>query len=135
LADKVFAYEPDGSLKLYTGGYTYYQQRREAEKAARVPRQESAPAAPKSVQEKPRSQDKPRRFTFSEQKEYAEIEGVIASTEGELKVVHKLMEQSAADYGKLNELSQQETALSAKLDQLMERWTYLEEIAEAQQDS
>ena len=82
-----------------------------------------------------RSQDKPRRFTFSEQKEYAEIEGVIASTEGELKVVHKLMEQSAADYGKLNELSQQETALSAKLDQLMERWTYLEEIAEAQQDS
>ncbi len=135
LADKVFAYEPDGSLKLYTGGYTYYQQRREAEKAARVPRQESAPAAPKSVQEKPRSQDKPRRFTFSEQKEYAEIEGVIASTEGELKVVHKLMEQSTADYGKLNELSQQETALSAKLDQLMERWTYLEEIAEAQQDS
>lgn len=135
LADKVFAYEPDGSLKLYTGGYTYYQQRRETEKAARVPRQESAPAAPKSVQEKPRSQDKPRRFTFSEQKEYAEIEGVIASTEGELKVVHKLMEQSAADYGKLNELSQQETALSAKLDQLMERWTYLEEIAEAQQDS
>lgn len=135
LADKVFAYESDGSLKLYTGGYTYYQQRREAEKAARVPRQESAPAAPKSVQEKPRSQDKPRRFTFSEQKEYAEIEGVIASTEGELKVVHKLMEQSAADYGKLNELSQQETALSAKLDQLMERWTYLEEIAEAQQDS
>ena len=135
LADKVFAYEPDGSLKLYTGGYTYYQQRREAEKAARVPRQESAPAVPKSVQEKPRSQDKPRRFTFSEQKEYAEIEGVIASTEGELKVVHKLMEQSAADYGKLNELSQQETALSAKLDQLMERWTYLEEIAEAQQDS
>ena len=135
LADKVFAYEPDGSLKLYTGGYTYYQQRREAEKAARVPRQESAPAVPKSVQEKPRSQDKPRRFTFSEQKEYAEIEGVIASTEGELKVVHKLMEQSTADYGKLNELSQQETALSAKLDQLMERWTYLEEIAEAQQDS
>ena len=45
------------------------------------------------------------------------------------------MEQSAADYGKLSELSQQEAALSKKLDQLMERWTYLEEIAEAQQDS
>ncbi len=135
LADKVFAYEPDGSLKLYTGGYTYYQQRREAEETSHAPRQESAPTASKSLQERPRSQDKPRRFTFSEQKEYAEIEGVIASTEGELKVVHKLMEQSAADYGKLSELSQQEAALSKKLDQLMERWTYLEEIAEAQQDS
>ena len=74
-----------------------------------------------------------RRFTFKEQKEYAEIEGVIASKEGELKVVQLQMEQHAADYGRLNELSKEEGRLQAELEHLMERWAYLEEIAENQQ--
>ena len=67
------------------------------------------------------------------QKEYAEIEGIIASKEGELKVVQLQMEQNAANYGKLNELSKEESRLQAELEHLMERWAYLEEIAENQQ--
>ena len=43
------------------------------------------------------------------------------------------MEQNAANYGKLNELSKEESRLQAELEHLMERWAYLEEIAENQQ--
>ena len=43
------------------------------------------------------------------------------------------MEQHAADYGRLNELSKEEGRLQAELEHLMERWAYLEEIAENQQ--
>ena len=73
-----------------------------------------------------------RRFTFKEQKEYAEIEGVIASKEGELKVVQLQMAENATNFGKLNELAKEETRLNAELEHLMERWEYLEAIAEEQ---
>ena len=43
------------------------------------------------------------------------------------------MAQNASDYGKLNELTKEETRLQEKLDYLMERWTYLEEIVEQMQ--
>ena len=138
LADKVFVYASGGVLRLYAGGYSYYKQK-EAEQSAQA---EAAgePAKPaEEKREKPAAKAQktektgPRRFTFKEQKEYAEIEGVIASTEGELKVTRLQMEQNAADYGKLSELSKEEARLSEKLDALMERWAYLEEIAEENQ--
>lgn len=137
LADKVFAYEPDGRLRMYAGGYTYYQERR-AEELAQTAAARPAPAADKADKAKGAPTARPRpaaapKLTFREQKEYEEIEDVIASKEGELKVVRLQMEQSAADYGRLAELSREEQRLSAELDHLMERWTYLEGIAEAQQ--
>ena len=85
------------------------------------------------MQERPAREAK-RRLSFGEQKEYAEIESVIASKEGELKVVRLEMQQNASDYTRLAELGREETRLAAELDHLMERWAYLEEIAE-QQDS
>ncbi len=139
LADKVFVYEPGGALRLYAGGYSYYKQKEAEEKA----QAEAAGEPPKPATEEKRAKPAakapktektgPRRFTFKEQKEYAEIEGVIASTEGELKVTRLQMEQNAADYGTLAELSKEEARLSEKLDALMDRWAYLEEIAEENQ--
>ena len=135
LADKVFVYQPDGSLRMYAGGYSYYKEKEreeEAEKAAAEP-------APKKVEEheKPKASERPqrqakKRLSFGEQKEYAEIEGVIASKEGELKVVRLEMQQAATNYTRLAELGREETRLSSELDHLMERWAYLEEIAEHQ---
>ena len=130
LAKRVFVYEPDGSLRQYTGGYSYYKAQAEAEAADAAPPQKK-PAAAKPepvVREKPA--EKKRRFTFKEQKEYEEIDAVIASTEGELKVVRLQMAENAADYGRLNELSKEEARLAAHLEELTERWAYLEEIAE-----
>ena len=132
LADKVFAYEDGGRLRMYSGGYTYYREKlAEQEQAA-------APVKEKPVKEKaaPVREKNPqpvqKKFTFKEQKEYAEIEGVIASKEGELKVVQLQMAENATDFTRLNELAAEERRLTAELEHLMERWTYLEEIAESQ---
>ena len=133
LADKVFVYESDGSLTMYAGGYSYYQEKLAAKAAVLS---EVPAGKPQSVKEPaksaPRTESRPK-LTFKEQKEYAEIEGIIASKEGELKVIQLQMEQHAADYGRLNELSKEENRLQAELEHLMERWAYLEEIAEKQQ--
>ncbi|WP_270838054.1 ABC-F family ATP-binding cassette domain-containing protein [Mitsuokella multacida] len=139
LADKVFVYQPDGSLRLYAGGYSYYKEKEREEEEERAEKAQSAPPAASEKREAKKMQERPareakRRLSFGEQKEYAEIEGVIASKEGELKVVRLEMQQNASDYTRLAELGREETRLSAELDHLMERWAYLEEIAE-QQDS
>ena len=132
LADKVFAYEDGGRLRMYSGGYTYYREKL-AEQA-----QAAAPVKEKPVKEKaaPVREKNPqpvqKKFTFKEQKEYAEIEGIIASKEGELKVVQLQMAENATDFTRLNELAAEERRLTAELEHLMERWTYLEEIAESQ---
>ena len=138
LVKKVFVYEPGGHLRQYAGGYSYYKAQIEAqaENAAQVTDAAAVSAAAaeksKSPVPKPSQPAGRRRFTFREQKEYDEIEDVIASTEGELRVVRLQMAECAADYGRLNELSQEEERLSSQLEHLMERWSYLEEIAEEQ---
>ena len=134
LADKVFVYQKDGSLRQYPGGYSYYkgieeqeQQTMQAQTQQSMPKKEVKPA---KTREKANA---PKKLSFKEQREYDEIEAIIAETEGELKVVQLQMTQNASNYGKLNELTKEETRLQEKLDYLMERWAYLEEIVEQMQ--
>jgi ABC transport system ATP-binding/permease protein len=136
LATKVFVLQNDGHLRQYMGGYTDYRIQAEADMQA-----ESACMKPKlketqdeEVKERQsiRHVEAKRRFTFKEQKEYEAIEAVIQSTEGELRVTRQQMADCVSDYTRLNALAEDEVRLSAELERLMLRWTYLEEIAENQ---
>ena len=142
LADKSFVYKPGGVLRMYPGGYSYYKEKEaeeQAEAAAAEAQKPAArkPAAPESSAETAPAANgaagqsaRPKKLTFKEQKEYAEIEDIIASKEGELRATELLMQQNASDYGKLADLTKDQQRLQAELDHLMERWAYLEEIAE-----
>ena len=132
LAKKVFVYEPDGQLRMYMGGYSDYKAQLAAETAAesapvRVSREKPAAANAPAAAQRPK-----KKLTLGEEKEYAEIEAVIASKEGELRVVELQMAECAADYGRLNELTKEQQRLSGELEKLMDRWAYLEEFANAQ---
>lgn len=132
LADKVFVYEPDGNLRMYAGGYSYYKEKAASEEALQPTIESSLPKKEKVAATASLKAETKHRLTFKEQKEYAEIEDVIASKEGELKVVQLQMSKNASDYSKLNELSREQERLQADLDNLLARWAYLEEIAESQ---
>lgn len=129
LADKVFAYEENGKLTQYIGGYLDYKEildkRAENNKTAI----NESKAVPK---EKPRMVATKRKLSFKEQKEYDEIEAVIASAEGELKAVRSQINMAGADFELLAQLTKDEQSLSKRLEDLMERWAYLEEIVEDQ---
>lgn len=133
MAQKVFVYEPNtaGKISIYPGGYTDNKARLSVQEAI-VSKEKDAKAQTGSEAKKAYKQDKPKKkgLSQSEQREYAEIEAVIASKEGELKAVHFQMSQFAADYDKIQELSAEEIKVSAELEKLMERWAYLEEKAE-----
>lgn len=133
LADKVFVYQSDGSLRQYPGGYSYYKGIEEQEVSLKKPNSLKNIPVIKETANKIiiKTKTEPvKKLSFKEQKEYAEIEAIIAETEGKLKVIQLQMSQNASDYGKLNELTKEETALQERLDYLMERWAYLEELAE-----
>lgn len=129
LADKVFAYEENGKLTQYIGGYLDYKEilDKRAENNKTVINESKA--APK---EKPRMVATKRKLSFKEQKEYDEIEAVIASAEGELKAVRSQINMAGADFELLAQLTKDEQSLSKRLEDLMERWAYLEEIVEDQ---
>lgn len=133
LAERVLVPESDGKWVVYTGGWSEQQAR--IEESIEAAKEDGSRTEKISVQEEEKPEVKPssakKKLTFREQKEYAEIEDVIASKEAELKGVEVRMTLAAADdYAELAELTKEQTRLSEELDALIERWTYLESVAE-----
>lgn len=125
LVEKVFVYKDNGVIEQYPGGYTDYQNRLQA-------LQERDAVKPERGKEvfKDKAREQKRKLSFKEQREYAEIEAVIAAREGELKAVRTQIQAADADFVLLQELTNREAALQTDLDQLLERWAYLEELAQ-----
>ena len=128
LAEKTFVFA-NGAIRQYAGGYSDYRRQSEQEAALISSEQDALPK--KNIdnrREKPR--DRSRKFTFQEQREYAEIDDVIAAAESELKALVAQMEVAGSDFTQLQLLTARKDELENKLDELLARWTYLNELAE-----
>ncbi len=143
VVDRIFAFE-DGRLQQYEGGYTEYleaKQRREAEslaagqiKGAAAPKQSGASAqtAASTGSSKEWKQNRPTKlkFTFKEQREFETIDDDIAALEEKLADIEAQMEEYASSYTKLTELTAEKEAVEAQLEEKIERWEYLNDLAE-----
>lgn len=132
--DKLIAFE-DGEIRLHVGDYTEYEEWMAKNVPVRNSVQNENPrriAAPVSVPEPvaPQSQKEKPKFTFKEQREYEGIDEQIELAENLLADISSKMEAAFADSGKLQELTIQQGQAEAELERLMERWTYLNELAE-----
>lgn len=72
-----------------------------------------------------------KKFSFNEQREYDTIEDTIARKEAEIEQTETDINNSVSDFVKLNELTQKKEQLESELDQLLERYVYLTELAES----
>ena len=70
------------------------------------------------------------KFTFSEQKEFDTIDDDIAALEAKIEQIDADMMKFATDSGKLNDLMKEKDAVEAALEEKMERWVYLNDLAE-----
>ncbi|CAH1190219.1 ABC-F type ribosomal protection protein TaeA [Paenibacillus auburnensis] len=133
--DKLIAFE-NGQIRLHVGDYSEYEEWL----AKNVPAQSSTdkemnskqntvqePAA--SAAAAPPAREKVK-FTFKEQREYETIDEMIGQAEQHLVDITAQMEAAFADSGRLQELVEQQRQGEAELERLMERWTYLNELAE-----
>jgi ATP-binding cassette subfamily F protein uup len=133
----VWAFHGDGTVEKHVGNYSEYRQwqlankRPEASSHPAGPGTTAAPTAP-PVQASPQSEPnrKPHKFSYNEQKEFEQIDTVIEAAEKKLGEVQQQIGETGSDYVKLQQLSEEEKSLQAELERLLERWTYLNELAE-----
>ena len=130
IADRIFAFEAGGKLVQYEGGYTDYLEAKERKNGTVV--RESEESAKKKADRKNWKKDTPEKlkFTYKEQKEYETIDDEIASLEQKIEELDEQMMQYATNSAKLSEITEQKEAAEAALEEKMERWVYLNDLAE-----
>ena len=151
VTEKIFSFEGNGAIERFEGNYSYYA------KVSRQPQEKSTgntSAASGSARASGTAGDagvagtsglssatkgstsesgkvRPLKFTYKEQKEYEQIDGLIADLESKISETDELINQSATDFEKLQELLSEKDHLEKQLEEAMERWVYLNELADA----
>lgn len=125
IADRILAFEPGGKIVQYDGDYSAYM-----EKAIKkgVYFAEEEQTKPSKEYHKPK-QNK-LKFTYLEKKEYETIDADIEQLESRLEQLDADMLQAAKDYEKLQELSEIRREVEKQLEEKMERYVYLSDLAQ-----
>lgn len=127
VVDRIFEFDENGHLQQYEGGYTDYievKQRRE------LPKEEVK--TKKSTGKNDWKQNRPTKLKFSymEQKEFETIDEDIAKLEEKLEKLDADMMANATNSAKLSELTLEKEFAEKQLEEKMERWVYLNDLAE-----
>lgn len=146
VVDRLFAFEDNGRLRQYEGGYTDYlvASGREAEAGIEgkglsngrnntsAKKSDGARESLAKKSNKDWKQNRPvkLKFTYNEQREFETIDDDIAAIEERLEAIETETARAATDFVKLNQLMQESEELKQKLDEKMERWVYLNDLAE-----
>jgi ATP-binding cassette subfamily F protein uup len=152
ISQKIFAFMEGGRLQEFIGGYSEYETARQEEaeqnggKAAATGKNTAGKKAASgagtvdqaagnsgaTAGEQAAVATAPRKLTYSERLELAGLESVIAGLETQVKLYGEEMNGCGSDFTRLGELTHKQQAVQAELDKQLERWAYLEEVAEAQ---
>lgn len=133
---RIFAFEDAGNIRQYEGGYSDYALRKSVEEelsSENDVKKENAKGY-ETVQpdtSKNGRQTAPRKlkFTYMEQKEYETIEDEIHKLEEEQEKIESSIPNFSSDFIKLQELTQRKAEVEQKLEEKMDRWIYLEDLA------
>ena len=124
-ASEIFEFR-NGCCTRFNGNYSDY-----AEKVKEMYADESPKPKKENVRkERVFTGKKKLRFSFKEQREFDTIDEDIASLEEQIAAAEKEIAANSSDYVKLQELSDKKTELEAQLNEKMDRWVYLNDLAE-----
>lgn len=154
IADRIFAFDADGHLRQYEGGYTDYLETKKAREAVKMEVSENADGLAKQGMgskagstagaatdtqtnasgstTKDWKQNRPvkLKFTYKEQREYETIDDEIAKLEAKVSALDADILANATNSGKLNELTKEKAQAEKELEEKMDRWVYLNDLAE-----
>lgn len=133
---RIFAFKSNGTLMQSEGGYTDYENR--------IKYSNEANSLTKDTQDKEKKENNSKnwkqgtdqkvvkkiKFSYKEQIEYQNIEEEIGKLEERLDEVEKDIAKSTNDFVKLQKLYEEKESLTMQLSEKMDRWMYLEELAE-----
>ena len=129
ICNKIFAYEGNGDIRIYTGNYSDYLLTKEYEEA--INKQEKSTEKPKDLTEKKeRVKEKKLKFTYKEEREFETIDEDIENLENKISEIDILMDKNSRDFGKLQELMKEKEETEAELEHKYERCEYLNDLAQ-----
>ncbi|WP_442871561.1 hypothetical protein [Aminipila sp.] len=140
IAVRTFAYEENGHIGHYPGGYTDYMEIRKLEEAE-CKEQEKALSVKNASSKTNSPQDKPTnnnsnnnlkklKFSYNEQREFNTIDNDIAELEQKISETEEKISKETSNYTKLQELMNEKSTLEEQLTEKMDRWVYLNDLAE-----
>lgn len=141
ICTRIFAFEGNGMLAQYEGGYTDYlnASRTEDIPSATSENNASSQNTNKGINRSNWKASQPQKqklkMSYKEQREFETIEDDIAALEEDIEKLDSEIAKAASDFVKLNELTQKKDAVRQQLEEKMERWMYLEELKEQIQNA
>lgn len=133
LVKRIFAFEKQGHLQQYEGGYLDYLRARKerwGETVQELPAGEKKSGREDTPKGKQRLTEQKLKFSYKEQREYESIDDEITRMEKKLEGLETQIQQNATNSLRLGELLQEKEEAEAALEEKMERWVYLNDLAE-----
>ena len=125
LAVKTFSFDDNGEVNQYIGGYSDAMNKKDA-----LAEEQQTTKVPEEKKELTKEPKKKTKLSFNEQRELSEIDSIIEDLENQLSDIEKQMAENSSNYEKLNELVLKKDSLEKLLNEKMERWEYLNILAE-----
>ena len=132
---RIFAFEEDGKIRQYEGGYTDYSLKKaldnEISEAEQIKKSGNMSKTNQQTDMKGQRNRGPQKlkFTYQEQRDYETIENDIAALEKKIEKLEAEMTTVSTDFVKLNQLVADKEAAEGLLEEKMDRWMYLEDLA------
>lgn len=134
VVSRIFAYEGEGKITQYEGGFTDYKLALEEKGMEPYSNIQTTSKAKEVSQAALDYKNKPRqqklKFTYAEQKEFDTIDEDIAALEEKIESLEQESLKEASNYTRLNEIMKEKEEAEALLEAKMERWVYLNDLAE-----
>lgn len=135
IVNRIFAFEGNGVITRYEGGYTDYRKKTNhviTVKDSGIIQDTTGVEKEKKVNRKNWKENSPKKLkmSYKEQREYETIETDIEALEEAILKCEEDIAANARDFVKLNEVMMKKEQLETELQEKMERWEYLEELAE-----
>ncbi len=130
LATRIFSFE-NGEIIRYEGNYSDFKQAQKDRTPTLnntfVEKQDTPVSNSKATW---KQKDTRLKFSYKEQKEYETIDDDIATLENKITQLENEINASASEYSKLTSLMAEKEETEKLLEEKMERWIYLNDLAE-----
>ena len=124
MSSEIWELRGDGTINRYNGNYSDYAEKQlhenETEKVKK----------PAEKSERSFTGRRKLKFSFKEQREFETIDDDIACLEQQISDTENEIAKCSSDYVKLQELSELKDSLECQLSEKMDRWVYLNDLAE-----
>lgn len=130
VVNRIFAFEGDGVLIQYEGGFTDYFEKKQQKEQDILQEEKKKNTVDDEKKKKPKSSEKKLKFSYMEQREYETIDETIAELEEKIELLETKILEHAKEYTKLQQFMEEKEQTEVLLEEKMERWIYLNDLAE-----